>query len=156
MNTDVTLLKLGHTILLLILILFLSPFHASFLSSSAIHHYGTRLISDQTINVQLGRSIQMQSEPLLLGKSHVFHKHLPYAAHKRLVPYTHMPAPTPHNSVRASVLNNELDRIQHRSRPHFSHVPTEDYLNSRAVVVNINSLPYLTSCLYSRYITGFI
>uniref|UniRef100_A0A8D8QB66 Uncharacterized protein n=2 Tax=Cacopsylla melanoneura TaxID=428564 RepID=A0A8D8QB66_9HEMI len=76
----------------------------------------------------------MQSEPLLMGKSHVFHHNLPYVAHKRLVHYTHMPAPTPHNSVRNAVIANEIDRIQHRSRPHFSHVPTEDYLNSRSVV----------------------
>uniref|UniRef100_A0A8D8R753 Uncharacterized protein n=1 Tax=Cacopsylla melanoneura TaxID=428564 RepID=A0A8D8R753_9HEMI len=77
----------------------------------------------------------MQSEPLLMGKSHVFHHNLPYVAHKRLVHYTHMPAPTPHNSVRNAVIANEIDRIQQRSRPHFSHVPTEDYLNSRSVVL---------------------
>ncbi|KAL1460518.1 hypothetical protein WDU94_012495 [Cyamophila willieti] len=76
----------------------------------------------------------MQSEPLLMGKSHVYHHNLPYVAHKRLVHYTTMPAPLPHNSVRNSVIANELDRIQNRSRPHFSHIPTEDYLNSRSVV----------------------
>ncbi|CAH1393275.1 unnamed protein product [Nezara viridula] len=37
-------------------------------------------------------------------------------------------------SIRTSVLIGELDRIHHRSRPHLSYVPTEDFLNSRPLV----------------------
>lgn len=58
---------------------------------------------------------------------------LPFVAHKRL---TAPQAPPPRSKVRNSVLMAEIDRINHRVRPHLSYVPTEDWLNSACSVVS--------------------
>lgn len=52
-------------------------------------------------------------------------------------------------SVRASVLNHELDRIESRLRPHSTHLAVDDYLNSDTSRV---SLLYLIKIHFSQYI----
>ena len=54
-------------------------------------------------------------------------------AHKRL---TTPQLPPPRSKVRNSVLMAEIDRINHRVRPHPAYVPTEDWLNSACSVVS--------------------
>ncbi|KAE8736699.1 hypothetical protein FOCC_FOCC017846, partial [Frankliniella occidentalis] len=63
-----------------------------------------------------------------------FHHNLPFVAHKRL---TAPQAPPPRSKVRNSVLMAEIDRINHRVRPHPAYVPTEDWLNSACSVYEL-------------------
>ncbi|KAL0269399.1 UNVERIFIED_CONTAM: hypothetical protein PYX00_007147 [Menopon gallinae] len=61
----------------------------------------------------------------------VYHHSIPYIAHKKLA----MVTPSAHGwRVNKSVLLGEIDRIYHKVRPSLAYQPTEDYLNSRAIV----------------------
>ncbi|XP_034250902.1 uncharacterized protein CG45076-like [Thrips palmi] len=67
-------------------------------------------------------------------KAQPLRNNLPFVAHKRL---TAPQAPPPRSKVRSSVLMAEIDRINHRVRPHPAYVPTEDWLNSACSVYQL-------------------
>ncbi|KAG8287748.1 hypothetical protein J6590_031863 [Homalodisca vitripennis] len=67
----------------------------------------------------------VQATPIHVGNN------IPYIAHQKLTPHI---VAVPATRTPRSVIWAELDRINHRSRPHLSYVPKEDFLNDHSIV----------------------
>jgi len=91
----------------------------------------TRLPLDRTYGGAF--NLQGSRQPKLhgIGKAQTFHHSIPFVAHKRL---TVVSPPVHTVRVRPSVIQAEIDRINHKVRPSLAYQPVEDYFNSRSVV----------------------
>lgn len=71
-----------------------------------------------------------------------YHRNIPYIGHKRLV----IVQPSAHGwRVKQSSLLGEIDRIYHKVRPSLAYQPTEDYLNSRSILVRHQQCYFFSS-----------